>query len=216
MGLQSSVRIAEKVFKQHDFSRSHQLRLFDMNNVPEYVSQQFIDLEGRVYITSATIPGVNIADIEVSFQAFKLHIPGQIEYEGSWTVTIQTPGDFLVRGAMERWMYSIVNPDTSCGAFQFPCPDVSIDLAVLAPDCSVVRGYRLVGVYPGKVGQITYNQTEVGITTFDVTFMYQRWVPIEINDSDTPYASTYDTTFQSLDSRLAVGIGAPCGITTKA
>jgi hypothetical protein len=212
MGLQSSVRIAEKVFKQHDFSRSHQLRLFDMNNVPDYVTNQFIDQEGRVYITSASVPGVKFNDIAVNFQAFPFHIPGQMEFDGTWTLNIKTPGDYLVRGAMERWMFSIQNPDTSCGAFQFPCPDTSIDLAVVAPDCSVVRGYRLIGVYPQSVGPIAYNQEEVNVTNFDVTFMYQRWIPLEINDSDTPYASNVDSVFQSFESKIAAGVGAPCSI----
>ncbi len=209
---QFSIRGAEQTFKQHDFSRSHQLKILDFNGVPEYVRNEFIDLNGRYFATTYNVPGVQIENLQVPFQAFKFNIPGQVQFEGTYVINIKTAGSYLVRNACERWLNSLYSVDTSCGSFGFPCPDATMDIGVLAPNCEFIRGYRLIGIYPQNVGPIQYNQENVELTNFDFTIQYQRWEPFEINDSLALDIGNIqiDSVYESFESKIAAGVGNSC------
>ncbi len=207
-----SIRGAEATFRKNDFSRSHQLKIIDFNGVPEYVRNEFIDLNGRAYVSSSSVPGVSITNIPLMYQSFEFNIPGQVKFEGTYTINIKTAGSYLVRNACERWINSLYSVDTSCGAFGFPCPDATMDIGVLAPNCDFIRGYRLIGIYPQNVGPIQYNQENVELTNFDFTIQYQRWEPFQINDSLDLGINTnqVDSVYQSFESKIAAGVGTAC------
>jgi hypothetical protein len=215
-----SIRKAQQVFNQHDFSRSFQLRLLDMNNVPDYVRREMIDMEGRVYITSSSIPGRSVSNIDVPYQGFNFKVPGQVSYDNNpWTLTFRTPGDFLVRNALERWSFETANDETSCGKFNLPCENTTIDIAVLSPKCEVIRVYRLHGVYLQNVSEITYNQETVEGTTFTAAFHYQYWRPAQgydtgVVDSENVGLGVIDNVFATYESKIQSGVGScpPAGI----
>jgi hypothetical protein len=211
-----SIRGAEQTYKTHDFSRSHQLKILDFNGVPDYVKKEFIDLDGRYYATSYSVPEMSVQNLTVPFQSFNFNIPGQIAFPGTYVINIKTAGSFLVRNACERWIHSLFSVDSSCGNFGFPCPDVTLSIGVMAPDCSFIRGYRFIGVYPQAVGQIQYNQENVELTNFDFTLQYQRWEPFDLNEtiaSDSP--NQLDSVFESFESRIAAGVGTSCSNKTN-
>jgi hypothetical protein len=164
-----SIKKAYDVFRAHDFSRSFQLRILDVGDgVPNYVRKELIDQEGRVYITTAVVPGRNITDIGIQYQGFKFHVPGQAEYPNNpWPLTFKTPGDYLVRNALERWSFETASDETSCGSFNMPCKNSNIAIAVLSPKCEILKIYRLYGVYPQAIGEISYNQENVENTIFN-------------------------------------------------
>lgn len=181
-----SIKNAYEVYKEHDFSRNHQFRIISMDGVPDYVATELLDkpygLGGWLYWESSTIPGRAVEDLPITYQGFKFHVPGAISYDPNpWNVTFKTPGDFLVRNAMERWHFEMFNDETSCGRFQIPCPSTTIDIGLLDSKCRVVRQYRLVGVYPQKVGSIAYSQGSMEPTTFQVDWMYQWWRPVPVS-----------------------------------
>jgi hypothetical protein len=211
MSLQASIKTAGQVFKQHDFSRQHQLRLLDFNNVPDYVRKEFIDLEGRLYITSMVVPAKSISKLEIPFMSFTFRAPNMVQYPGDWQITLSTPADYLTRNAVERWMNDVINEQTLCGS-GFPCQDTYIDLAVLGPNCQVVRGYRLIGVWPSDIGEVAYNQESTNRTTFSVTFTYQRWEPIDINDTiiEEGNQNQIDSVYEGFESKIAAGVGTSC------
>ena len=207
-----SIRGAEQVYKQHDFSRSHQLKILDFNGVPDYVRDEFINLNGRYFATSYSVPGISIENVTVPYQSFKFNIPGQVNFEGTYTINIKTAGSFLVRNACERWITSLFNVDSSCGNFGFPCPDASLLIGVMAPNCQLIRGYKLIGVYPQNVGPIAYNQENIELTNFDFTLQYQRWEPVDINDTliEANSASQVDSIYEGFESKIAAGVGSNC------
>lgn len=215
-----SIKKAMQVFSQHDFSRSFQLRLLDMNNVPDYVRRELIDQEGRVYISSASIPGRTITDITVPYQGFDFHLPGQVKYDTNpWTLDFRTAGDFLARNALERWSFETANDETSCGKFNLPCENTTIDIAVLSPKCEIIRVYRLHGVYIQNVSEIKYDQKSVEETSFTAAFHYQYWRPAQgfdtgLVDSENANQTLIDDVFATYESKIQQGSGScpPAGI----
>lgn len=220
-----SIKNAREVFQQHDFSRSWQIRILNMNNVPDYVYREIIDksgggMGGHVYVKTLVIPGREITNIEVPYQGFPLNYPGMAKYSPNpWPMTVRTPGDYLVRNALERWSFDVISDETSCGKLSV-CEDTTIDLAVLAPNCDILRVYRLHGVYPQSVGEIPYNIEGNDITEFSVALQYQYWRAASPNDtgaidSGAGPGGEIDSVFASFEARIANGVGAACntGIT---
>lgn len=157
-----------------------------MDGVPSYVTTELLDkpygMGGWLYWSSASIPGRKVDDMPIKYQGFEFHAPGALKYEPNpWTVNFKVPADFLVRNALERWHFEMFNDETSCGRFQIPCPNTTIDIGLLDAKCRVVRQYRLVGVYPSSIGQIDYSQDALEITDFKADFYYQWWRPVPVS-----------------------------------
>lgn len=210
-----SIKKAYEVFRQHDFSRSFQLRILDFNNVPDYVERELIQSEGRLYATSYVVPGRTIQNIDIPYQGFQFKLPGQVAYDSPnpWTITFRTPGDYLVRNAFERWSFETANDDTSCGRFQMPCESTTVDIAVLSPKCEIIRVYRLHGIYLQNVSEIQYNQENNEGTTFTAALHYQYWRPAQgfdtgLVDSTSVNNQLIDNVFASYESRIQAGNGA--------
>lgn len=176
-----SIRNAFEVYKKHDFSRSNQFRLISIVGAPDYVNREINERPagegGALYIQSATIPGKTIVDMEIPYHGFNFHAPSTVRYEDNpWSVTFRTPGDYLVRNALEAWQNEIVSDETSCGVFKIPCMNTKIRIGLTASDsCRIIRVYDLIGVYPTKIGPIQYDLTQATMTTFEASFYYQYW-----------------------------------------
>jgi hypothetical protein len=214
-----SIKNAREVFQQHDFSRSWQIRLLNMSNVPDYVYRELIEkpagLGGHVYAKTLSVPGREIQNIEVPYQGFPINIQGMARYTPNpWSITFRTPGDYLVRNALERWSFATISDETSCGT-GFPCDNTTIDLAILAPNCDIMRVYRLHGVYPQNVGQITYNIEGNDLTEFEVAFQYQYWrvahaYETGVLDSNAGAQQEIDNVFQAYEAKILTGTGGSC------
>lgn len=175
-----SIRNAYEVYKQHDFSLSHQFRLIAILGAPEYVSREINERPsgegGALYIRSASIPGRSVQNIEVPYQGFTFNKPGAVKYEDNpWSVTFKTPGTYLVRNALEAWSFEMFSDETSCGNFRIPCNSAIIRLGLTDSNCNIIRVYDLIGVYPSKLGAISYNIENNELTEFEVSFYYQYW-----------------------------------------
>lgn len=176
-----SIRNAYEVYKKHDFSRSHQFRFISIMGAPEYVSRELNGQPtgegGHVYIQTATIPGRTITNMEIPYHGFNFNSPSTVKYEDNpWSVTFRTPGDYLVRNALEAWQHELFSDETSCGNLKLPCPNSRIRLGLLdSGGCKIIRAYDLIGVYISNFGPIQYDLTQANLTTFDAKFYYQYW-----------------------------------------
>ena len=213
-----SLSIAKQVFQRHDFSRQNQIRILNVGpGVPDYVRRDLIDLQGHYYATTLVVPGRTINNIDVPVAGFPFKVPGQASYDPNpWTVNFRTPGDYFLRNSFERWSFETMNEETMCGAFQFPCDTSTLDIAIFTPGCQALKGYSLIGVYPQQVGPISYDQTNVEVTTFDVALQYQWWRPLDIQDTGlidamSRTAVQIDNTYQSLESTMGSSAQS-CGV----
>lgn len=215
-----SILDAQQTFANHDFSRGFSIRILDINGAPDYVKNELLYAPagqgGAVYANSIVVPGKTITDIPLVYQGFTYHIPGMVQYEPNpWTITFKTPGDYLVRNAFERWMNEIVSDETTCGSSKFPCPNVTLDIGILSPNCEIERIYQLIGLYPQSVGQIQYDLTSNEIVTFDVSLHYQRVRIKAVNDTpsiDIGTTDDQDSVYQSYESAILANNNKTCGI----
>jgi len=215
-----SIKEAYNVFQQHDFSRSFQLRFLDIS-VPgpagEQVRKELVDNNGRYYITTMVVPGRTVQNIDIPYQGFQFKLPGQVSYDSPnpWSISIRTPGDFLVRNALEQLSFQTANDETACGAFNLPCKQNMITIGVLNPKCKIIRAYDLMGVYVQNISEISYNQENMEGTTFTAAFQYQYWRPNtayqgdDFNDVPTNLDNafaTYANQLQTVNTDCGVGI----------
>ena len=164
---------------QKDFSRDHQMRVMAIG------PGGFIKEDDNVYITTATLPGYNIANQAVPFMGLQFNIPGSGNFPGSdaWAVVFRCDSQLNLREKLIGWQKSIFNsfPDeanNSVGSYGPKGTDTYVDLAVFNRDGKSVREVKLIGCYPTVVGEISYDATGAGaIMTINVTLAYQWWTP---------------------------------------
>lgn len=199
-----SIQLAKQVFQRHDFSRQNQIRIVGVGDgVPDYVRRDLIENNGSYYATTLVVPGKSITNIDVPVAGFPFKIPGQTTYEPNpWTVNFRTPGDYFLRNSLERWSFHVMNEESMCGAFQMPCDNATLDIAVFSPGCQAIKGYKLIGVWPQSIGSISYDQTAVEVTQFDVALHYQWWRPIDINDSEFQQGATVFSSIGSFTNEI--------------
>lgn len=135
-------------------------------------------------------------------------MPGQAAYDqpNPWVWTVKTPGDYLVRNSLEQLSFDTINDETGCGVYGIPCPDRTIDVAVIAPNCDVLRVYRLFGVYVESLSPIEYDQTDNNFTTFTVNWRYQYWRLVNPYDTgaidNATTTNTIDDVYNSYESKI--------------
>jgi len=175
-----NIRKADNSYKRHGFSKQHHLRPIKIG--PEPYNSRI--LRGIYYMTSTTIPALKREAIDVNFIGVPLKTQGQLEFGGGeTTIGFKTAGDYLGRNAIEQWMFEMGNPVTGGGTF---CTgdDSTIQYALVNELGKVVRGVEFHSIFPTNVGDISYSNEEVGVTTFDVSFAYNYWLPLDISNID--------------------------------
>jgi hypothetical protein len=176
----ASIRNAYEVYQRHDFSLSNNFRLISILGCPDYVSREINEKPygegGALYIKSASVPGRTVVDIPIQYHGFEFHKPGAVKYDDNpWSVTFKTPGDYLVRNALEAWHNELFSDETSCGRTGVPCPNSVIRIGLTDASCNIIRVYDLIGVYPSKISNIEYDLESTALTQFSVDFYYQYW-----------------------------------------
>jgi hypothetical protein len=162
---------------QKDFSRDHQMRVISIG------PGGFIKQEDNVYITTAVLPGYNIANQAVPYMGLQFNVPGSGNFPGSdaWVVTFRCDAQLNLREKILGWQKSVFNafPDdalNSVGAYGPKGIDTYADLAVFDRDGKSVRSLKLIGCYPTSLGEIAYDATANGnVVTMPVTLAYQWW-----------------------------------------
>jgi len=162
---------------QKDFSRDHQMRVINIG------PGGFITKDDNVYITTAVLPGYEIANQAVPFMGLQINVPGSGSFPGSdsYAVNFRCDAKLNIREKILGWQKSVFNafPDeatNSVGAYGPKGIDTYVDLAVFDRDGETVRGVKLVGCYPKTLGEIAYDSTLNGnIVTMQVTLAYQWW-----------------------------------------
>jgi hypothetical protein len=163
--------------QKHGFSRDNLFRITNIGGpLLDPLYQEYLTEGGHAYLTSSTVPGRTISNQTAPFMGLDFNVPGTAKYNNSsgWQVSFRTPGDFLVRNALEQMNYGIFDDGTSTGEWGVPCIDNFITISLLNIRGDIVRTYTLRGVYPVSIGDISYDVTGEGaIVTFDATLAYQ-------------------------------------------
>jgi hypothetical protein len=151
-----------------------------------------------VYAQSAGMPGRTIEAQPTPFYGFDFQVPTNTKYEQTWTVTIRADKDLKTREMFEDWFDYVADLRKSTGGQKGLIPSGSYGIVhLLSPEffneggsADVSRTYRLEGLFPTELGALTLDHSDNGISTFDVTLMFQYWYPTDsggsTSDSEDP------------------------------
>jgi hypothetical protein len=139
-----------------DFARDISFRITQI--VPDPSLGIVFDENDLVYVKAGKVPGRNITNIEAKYMGMKFNIPGVVEYPNSESYTLEfyCDRDSKLREKFEKWSRAIFNDANSTGNYSVPQKTSYIQLAQLAPDFSVVKEFKLVGVSIRSVGELEY------------------------------------------------------------
>lgn len=135
--------------------------------------------EAASFLCNATsLPAVTIGNIALSYRGRPVNFAGEREF-APWSVTIINDGDFLVRDAFERWSNAIANFDQTNGTQTPTAYQLDMQVFQLDRNGNGLKAYNFIDAYPIEIGAIALAYDNPNIETFDVTFQYNYYVPIE-------------------------------------
>jgi hypothetical protein len=143
-----------------DFARDLSFRITQIQ--PDPALGITFDEKDLVYIKAGTIPGREITNITTSYMGLKFNIPGVATYpkSESYTLEFYCDRDSKLREKFEKWSRALFNDANSTGNYSVPQKSSYIQMAQLAPDFSVVKEFKLVGVSIRSVGELEYKIAE--------------------------------------------------------
>lgn len=143
-----------------DFARDISFRITQI--VPDPSLGIVFDEKDLVYVKAGKIPGRNITNVSTKYMGLTFNIPGVVEYPNSenYTLEFYCDRDSKLREKFEKWSRAIFNDANSTGNYSVPQKSAYIQMAQLAPDFSVVKEFKLVGVSVRNVGELEYNIAE--------------------------------------------------------
>ena len=157
----------------NDFARQNLFRVIALGGV-RFTTQELL------YVTSTTLPGRAITNVQVPFMGLQFNVPGTATYPNSngWQITFRVPSNLSIRRKFEDWTKQVFDDSNSTGAYNIPSKDSSnqIILALLDKSGNPLRTYTLFGAYPQSVGDLTVNITNAGeVLEQQITMAYQYW-----------------------------------------
>ena len=156
--------------QRQEFARKFQFKIQTLGPLTE---------EDLIYFTTTTLPGKTISNQTVPYMGVTFNVPGTVSYEGSsgWSVTFRCDEASNIRSKLMAWQTEIFDVNTSSGKYGVPIESAVVQQ--LGKDLKPLRTFRLIGIYPVKVGDLSYDVTNNGEPqTFEVSFAYQYWEEI--------------------------------------
>jgi hypothetical protein len=157
----------------NDFARQNLFRVVALGGTRFTVNE-------LMYVTTTTLPGRAINNIQVPFMGLQFNVPGTANYPNSnaWNISFRVPQSLSVRRKFEDWTKLVFDDATSTGAYNIPSKDVSnqVILTLINKDGSPLRTYTLFGAYCVSLGELTLDVTTAGdILNQQATLAYQYW-----------------------------------------
>ena len=157
----------------NDFARQNLFRVVSLGGLKFNINE-------LLYITTTTLPGRAINNIQVPFMGLSFNVPGTAQYPNSngWAVTFRVPQSLSIRRKFEEWTKQVFNDETSTGSYSIPSRDVSNQVIISLMDKAgnAIRTYTLYGAYCVNTGDMTLDVTTAGeIITQQATIAYQYW-----------------------------------------
>jgi hypothetical protein len=157
----------------NDFARQNLFRVIALGGV-RFTTQELL------YVTSTTLPGRAITNVQVPFMGLQFNVPGTATYPNSngWQITFRVPSSLSIRRKFEDWTKQVFDDSNSTGSYNIPSKDSSnqIILALLDKSGNPLRTYTLFGAYPQAIGDLTVNITTAGeVLEQQITMAYQYW-----------------------------------------
>lgn len=158
-------------------ARSNQFKI--VLNFPSGVAGNDVQVAASFLCNATSLPASTIANIPVSFRGRPVNFAGEREF-APWNITVLNDGDFQIRDALERWSHLISNYQQTNGTMNPNNYQVDMEVHQLDRNSNVLKQYKFFDAFPTEIGEITLSYETPEIETFDVTFQYNYFAPLNI------------------------------------
>jgi hypothetical protein len=157
----------------NDFMRTNLFRVISLGGV-RFTSTELL------YITSTTLPGRAITNIQVPFMGLVFNVPGTATYpnSGGWQISFRIPQNLSIRRKFEQWGRDVFNDIDSSGTYNIPDDSAAnqVVIALIDKTGAALRTYTLYGAYCQSIGDIAVDITTAGeVMVQQATIAYQYW-----------------------------------------
>jgi len=130
---------------------------------------------------ASEVPAATIESVNVPYFGRQIKLAGDRTF-GDWSVTVMNDEDYVVRNMFEDWSNKInqlVGNVKILPGNSYKFTDALV--TQFSKDGGVIRAYNFVGIFPVQVSNMALDWDNTNaIQTFDVTFAYDYWVPIQV------------------------------------
>jgi hypothetical protein len=133
-----------------------------------------------MYAKSATIPGITQNDADVTYAGIPFSIPTNFEMTQEMSFEVIADRENIIHDNLVFWFTEFANPDINGGSMgggnkRVPTAECFLDLFDDTYQ-NVTDTFRLAGVMPTKVGNVTVSNVDPNVATFPVTIQFQYFV----------------------------------------
>ena len=158
--------------------------LFQVEINPSFLTNTGVIEKFSFTCRASEIPAATIADVSVPYFGRQIKLAGDRTF-ADWNVTVMNDEDYSVRNMFEDWsnqMNQFVGNTKLLPANTYKNSDAYV--THFGKDGVVISQYRFVGIFPTNISNMALDWDNTNaIQTFDVTFAYDYWVPIQIGDA---------------------------------
>lgn len=130
---------------------------------------------------ASEVPAATVESVNVPYFGRQIKLAGDRTFT-DWSVTVMNDEDYLVRNMFEDWSNQInqlAGNIKLLPANTYKSTDATV--TQFSKDGSKIRAYQFVGIFPVSVGAMALDWDSTNaIQTFDVTFAYDYWLPIQV------------------------------------
>ena len=149
------------------------------------IGEDAVALDKFVFTCRASeVPAATVDSINVPYFGRQVKLAGDRTF-ADWSVTVMNDEDYLVRNMFEDWSNKInqlVGNVKLLAGNSYKNTDALV--TQFSKDGSVIRAYNFVGIFPVQVSNMALDWDNTNaIQTFDVTFAYDYWVPVQVTGS---------------------------------
>jgi uncharacterized protein YlzI (FlbEa/FlbD family) len=160
--------------------------LFEVKISPANIGEINADAIQKFTFTcrASEVPAATIDPVNVPYFGRQIKLAGDRTF-ADWTVTVMNDEDYIVRDMFENWSNKInqfVENKKMVIGNDYKSTDAFVTHYSKGGD--EIRSYQFVGIFPTTISNMALDWDNTNaIQTFDVTFSYDYWVPIQIGAS---------------------------------
>lgn len=149
------------------------------------IGEDAVALDKFVFTCRASeVPAATIESVNVPYFGRQIKLAGDRSFT-DWSVTVMNDEDYVVRNMFEDWSNKInqlVGNVKLLPANTYKFSDALV--TQFSKDGAAIRAYNFVGIFPVSISSMALDWDNTNaIQTFDVTFAYDYWVPVQIGSS---------------------------------
>jgi hypothetical protein len=131
---------------------------------------------------AASLPGRNLAGVQVKYKNNIVYLPGDTTDYPEWQITVINDESFTIRGIFENWMEGLKG-SSGTNMLRYTWKSMSLydalagaEVISYSPDGDAQAVYEFSGLFPTALGDITLGwDNDNTIQEYTVSFRYNYW-----------------------------------------